>query len=100
LSDERIVHLIGGVEGIERFPDLAEQIGRYLVDYQPERAKQDEQWLWTSEKEAEAKRFTDLGELHAYLYRSIGTRPWDGRPDRPITVFHIEIRPPSEEVTD
>jgi hypothetical protein len=93
---ERIVRLIGGIEGLERYPELAEQIGSYLVDYQPEQARKGEQWLWTTTDEAEAKRFTDLAEMHTYLYRSIGTRPWDGKPDRPITVYHIEVRPPTE----
>ena len=86
-----IIKLIGGVEGIERYPELAEMIGGYVTRYEPELAHKGEQWLWMSEDPAEALRFDRLDKLHEFYTQSIGTRPWDGRPDRPITAFHIEV---------
>jgi hypothetical protein len=85
-----IVQIIGGVPGIERYPELAEQIGRYLVRYEPELAPKGEQWIWTTEDFGQATRF-DLGGWHELYRTSVGTRPWDGKPDRPITAFHVEV---------
>jgi hypothetical protein len=86
-----VVRIIGGVPGIERYPELAEQIGRYLVDYEPERAPKGEQWLWTTDDFGRATRFADHGEWFELYRTSVGTRPWDGKPDRPITAFHVEV---------
>lgn len=86
-----VVKIIGGVEGIEQHPDLAAQIGRWLVRYEPERVAADEQWIWTSDELAEARVFADHGEWFDLYRTSIGTRPWDGKPDRPITAFHVEV---------
>ena len=86
-----VVKIIGGVEGIERYPELAEQIGRWIVRYEPEYVGLEEQGLWTSDDLAEAKVFADHEEWFNLYRTSIGTRPWDGKPDRPITAFHVEV---------
>jgi len=82
--------LVGGVEGIERFPELAEMVGRYLLRYEPEKAKTGEQWIWTTDDPAEALQLPP-SEMFELYRRSIGRRPWDGKADRPITVFHVAI---------
>jgi hypothetical protein len=86
-----VVKIIGGIPGIERFPELTEHFGRYLVRYEPELAPKGEQWIWTTDDRKQAARFEDIGEFHKLYRQSIGTRPWDGKPDRPITAFHVEV---------
>ena len=66
-------------------------IGGYVVRYEPELASKGEQWLWVSENEAEALGFEDAEKLHEFYAQSIGTRPWDGQPDRPISAYHLAI---------
>jgi hypothetical protein len=90
-DDPYVIRLLGGVNGLEQYPELFEQLDRYVVDYQPELAPKGEQWIWTSDKLEDAKQFADAGEVHVFLTQSIGSRPWDGQPDRPISVFHVEI---------
>jgi hypothetical protein len=86
-----VIKLIDGVPGIGQYPELVQQIGRYVVRYEPELAPRGEQWLWTTDDVEQALGFDDPAKLHEFYSQSIGTRPWDGRPDRPITVFHIEV---------
>jgi hypothetical protein len=82
--------LVGGVPGIERYPELLAQVGRYLLAYRPERALEGKRWIWTTDDPEDA--LTLETEKMLTLYRtSIGTRPWDGKPDRPITVFHVQV---------
>lgn len=97
-----VVKIIGGIEGIEQAPELAEQIGRWLVHYEPENAKIPEQWIFTSDQLSEARVFDSQEEWFDLYRTSIGTREWDGKPDRPITAFHVEVTPvlqPHEEET-
>jgi hypothetical protein len=44
----------------------------------------------------EAIGFDDAAKLHEFYSRSIGTRSWDGKPDRPITAYHVETAPRSK----
>jgi hypothetical protein len=88
-----VVKIIGGIPGLERYPELVEQIGRYLVRYEPEKARKGEQWIWTTGDIDEAHKFMDVGDWHDLYLHSVGTRPWDGKPDRPITVFHVTVMP-------
>ena len=84
------VKLVGGVPGMERYPELVENIGRWLVRYEPELAPKGEQWLWTTDDRSQALQlpFEQMSEL---IRTPIGTRPWDGKPDRPISAFHLAI---------
>jgi hypothetical protein len=91
MSDPYIIKLVGGVEGIERYPELAAMIGQYVTRYEPQLARSGEQWLWVTPDPTEALGFADTSKLHEFYSQSIGTRPWDGRPDRPLTIFHIEV---------
>jgi hypothetical protein len=85
-----IIRIVGGVNGLSRYPELMECIGQYVVRYEPRFAKLGQQWLWTSPNIEEALEFPNLSDAHEFLMQSIGTR-WDGQPDRPITVFHVQI---------
>jgi hypothetical protein len=91
MSDPWILKLVDGVEGIGRYPELAVLIGKYVTRYEPHRAPEGEQWLWVTDDPEQALAFDDPGKLHEFYSQSIGTRPWDGKPNRPITVFHVEI---------
>lgn len=92
------VKLVGGVPGMERYPELTKQIGRWLVRYEPKKALTGEQWILTTDDRAKALKlpFKEMSDL---IRTEIGTRPWDGRPDRPITAFQLAItRADAEEV--
>jgi hypothetical protein len=91
VNDPYIIKLIGGIKGMEHYPELRQHIGRYVTRYEPEQALQGEQWLWTSDDPMEAVGFDDHSKLHAFYAQAIGERPWDGRPDRPITAYHVQM---------
>lgn len=79
--------------------------GKYVVSYDPTK------WRWreiASTEELEqllgefltvtddinkAKVFPTMLELHEF-YSQIGPgiRPWDGKPNRPITAFHVQTQ--------
>lgn len=86
-----IVKLIDGVVGLDRHPELVALLGKYVLRYEPHLAKQGKTWLRVTDDPAQALAFSDPQELHQWYTQSIGTRPWDGKPDRPITVFHIQV---------
>lgn len=68
-----------------------EHDGRFLVDYDPTRLLDgDVVHLVTTDDPAEGKRYHCLAALREDWARSIGTRS-DGKPDRPLTAFTIEI---------
>lgn len=87
---EVIVRLIDGVPGLREHPELYDLLGQWVVRYEPEKAPLGEQWLWTTADRASATRF-DAKEWFDLYGTSIGTRP-DGKKDRPITVFYVEIK--------
>jgi hypothetical protein len=89
MSDHVVIRLVGGVEGLDKFPELVEQIGNWVLDYIPELALQGERWIWTTPDKPEAKRYATDQAFAAYQ-QSID---WNGRPDRPITAFHITVEP-------
>ncbi len=86
-----VIKLVGGIPGIERYPELVEQIGRYVMRYEPENEPKGKQWIWTTDDPNEALKFEDMADLHEFYKQSIGIRPRDGQPDRPLTAFHIEV---------
>jgi hypothetical protein len=89
-EEQLVMKLVGGVEGMENHPELLAHVGRFVVDYQPERYQQGEQWLWTSGNPREALGFPDLKEIHTFIRQDIGIR-LDGKLDLPITVYHISV---------
>ena len=92
-----VIRIAGGVQAMfrdpARYPELIACIGEYVTRYEPQLAPLGQQWLWTSPNEEEALLFEDAAEAVEFCKQDIGTRPWDGRPDRPISVFHIQIGP-------
>ena len=62
----------------------------HVTRYEPELAPKGEQWLWTTDEHSEALDL-DRGEMLDLYRTSIGTRPWDGNADRPISIFVVEI---------
>jgi hypothetical protein len=96
MSDPYVIKLIGGISGMERYPELLAHIDRFVTRYEPELAPKGEQWIWTSADPMEAIGFDDAAKLHEFYSRSIGTRSWDGKPDRPITAYHVETAPRSK----
>lgn len=81
--------LIGGVPGMEQVPELQEHIGRYLVKYEPDKALLEEPWLETTAKKNEAL-VLPFEKMMDLLKKPIGIRR-DGKLDRPITAYHIEV---------
>ena len=81
--------LVKGVPGVHDVPELQEHVGRYLVRYEPSQCLQNEQWLWTTKKKNEAL-VLPFEKMMDLLKTPIGVRQ-DGKLDRPITVFTIEI---------
>ncbi|KKN85910.1 hypothetical protein LCGC14_0273220 [marine sediment metagenome] len=78
--------LVGLVAGIPTMYD-----GLYLVHYDPSTLEDTGSIVLSATADkAEAKRYPSLIELRAEWARSIGQRP-DGRQDRPLTAFTIEI---------
>lgn len=90
-DEQVIVKIVGGVAGIEHYPDLVEHIDRYVTRYEPSQASLQKQWVWTTGDPAEALGFADHAEMHEWYTQTVGIRPWDGRPDRPLTAFHIMV---------
>jgi hypothetical protein len=67
--------------------------GMYLERYNPNGDERRGLGRWTKDK-ADAKRFATKGEAFE-LWRAVRTvdpvRPWDGKPNRPLTAFNVEI---------
>lgn len=61
--------------------------GQYLAAYHPHRKVKGS---FTTDL-AKAKRYATPQEFFYDWNRSIGTRAWDGKPDRPLTAFNLEV---------
>lgn len=85
-----VIHLVDGVPGVSDIPELQEHVGRYVTEYKPELARKGEQWIWTTDDVDQALGFSDIRNLHDLYRTSVGTRP-DGKPDRPITVYTVQV---------
>lgn len=68
--------------------------GQYLTEYVP--GVVDRNWKYTglvirtTESPQQAKKFSDGGKAFQYCQQVGGTRP-DGKPNRPLTAWHLEI---------
>lgn len=91
---EVTVKLVGAVPGVHDVPELWEHVGRYLVKYEPDKCLTNDQWLWTTEKRNEALTLP-FEKAMDLVKKPIGIRQ-DGKLDRPITVFALEISRVSE----
>lgn len=87
-----VIYLAGGVEGMEDYPELAVHIGGYVTRYEPFNAPKGEQWVWTDSRIEKAIHFPTVQKAHEFWTTAIGIRP-DGKPDRPLTVYAVEIQP-------
>jgi hypothetical protein len=67
--------------------------GQYLLESTPH----EEVKATFTDDLAKAKRMTQKEAFETWTY-AIGTRP-DGKPDRPLTAFTVEIVPADEELT-
>lgn len=90
MSHEVTIKLVGGVPGVEDVPELAEHIGRYLTRYEPDKCLTNDQWLWTTNVEIAALKLP-FEKAMDLVKKPIGIRQ-DGKLDRPITVFTIELK--------
>jgi hypothetical protein len=71
-----------------------EHTGRFLVSYDPH-------WddgLGKIETTAELSEATvwNLREWHELYSTASGVRPWDGKPNRPITAWNLELSNPED----
>jgi len=74
--------------------------GEYVLDYEP--ASMDESGIYrndgtliTTPDVLRAKQFETTAEAFLYYAKSNGVRP-DGKPNRPLTAWHVEIAPTEE----
>lgn len=86
MTDKTGPELIAKVIGFANTFVHCQYAGMYLQDYFPDR---DIKGIFTKDI-AKAKRYPDMEAFHADYRYSIGTRR-DGKPDRPLTAFDLEI---------
>lgn len=65
--------------------------GRYLVSYDPKTEAGEKPRLVTTADRSKAKRFNSIADFHALYSEPYGIRPWDGKPNRPLTAFNVEV---------
>jgi hypothetical protein len=85
-----VIQIIGTAAG-----EPSPMDGRYLVEYDPPtltRAGWGKGVIRTSPEIANAKRFQDAAAAFAEWKRENGRRWYDGKPNRPLTAWTIEIR--------
>lgn len=83
---EYVIQLIGLATGVPN-PDE----GTYVVEYDPAAFAGRGDIRTTPDKDR-ARRFTDAGAAAEYWRQSAGIRP-DGKPNRPLTAWTVEILP-------
>lgn len=78
--------------------------GKYVVSYDPSAWRFREvssrgeleaflgEFVTVSADVARARRFATAAEaLEFWRQTGVGVRPWDGKPNRPLTAFHIQL---------
>lgn len=67
----------------------------YLKEYDPTRLTVDGGYdgglLTVTREPAEARVFPSVSEALEYWRQSYGIRPWDGKPNRPLTAWTVTI---------
>lgn len=74
-----------------------EAIGKYVVSYDPDAYDGRGYATWTDDL-AEALRFPTPAEALVFYQRTstvLPIRPWDGKPNRPLTAYSLECAPVS-----
>jgi hypothetical protein len=82
-----IMRLVGSATGVKTLVD-----GEYLVEYNPN-ANGGRGDLKTSADRADARRFPTAGDAMEFWRQQSKRRPYrpDGKPNRPLTAFSVEI---------
>jgi hypothetical protein len=99
-GDIHTTYVIQIKDRVDGYP--APVAGQYIVDYDPSRPGVAEEltatgqscYLACSTDWRDAKRFDTKEEALAYWQRvdeRQPTRPWDGKPNRPLTAFNVEV---------
>ena len=96
------IQLLGLVDGTS----LPKYDGKYVVSYEPMKwsyrdvasVEQEEklisEWLVVTDEPAKAKQFPSMVEAHAFWTQlGPGVRPWDGKPNKPLTAFSVTMAP-------
>lgn len=69
--------------------------GRFLKRYEPPPLNPDRTWgpgcIETTAKMEDALGFDDAGVAYETYKQANGTRPYDGKPNRPLTAWTVEI---------
>ena len=100
-EDQKVIKILGLCNGGETGFD-----GQYVVEYDPARDGEDKRGLpmlchlKTSPHEEEAARYTteEAFELWRAVDPRVPVRP-DGKPNRPLTAFTVEVCSPEDGVT-
>ncbi len=69
--------------------------GRYVVSYEPAQDRSRHRGIWpkvdTTTKAELAQRFDDIAQALACYRQTTGLTRDDGEPDRPLTMFTVEV---------
>jgi hypothetical protein len=87
-----VIKLIGTVRAMWTPHD-----GKYLKTYLPAPLNEDGSWglgcLDTTERIEEALKFVTLTDAMTAYRAQSGIRPYDGKPNRPLTAWTVEFEP-------
>lgn len=90
-----VIRILCRVDNIETDFD-----GKYVSFYDPKfipaNGQYDGGMLTVVEDIKEAKRFKTPKEAIDYTWQTAGVRPWDGKPNRPLTMFSMMLEPMEE----
>lgn len=74
-------------------PGLPPVIGHYIQEYDPSYRFPIGRVV-TTENKCAAQRFENMSEALAFWQQQVGDTPrWDGKPNRPLTAFTVEVEP-------
>jgi len=90
MSQRCVIQLVVRIDGGARHLE-GRYVRRYDPTWHPEGERYDGGLLMTTADRAEAREFFSVIEAMNYYRQAHGTRPWDGKPNRPLTAWTIEI---------
>lgn len=80
-----VVQILGRVDGEPTSLD-----GMWLRAYDPHH-EDGVGLIDASPQRRHAMEFDDLADFHRLYTQSHGVRPWDGKPNRPLTAFNLRV---------
>lgn len=98
MAGDLVIRIIGINDGTPTDYD-----GQWVVEYDPTRAGVSPSGqpmtahLVATADRSRARRFNDAAALYALVRATTGRLRPDGRPDQPMTAFHLAIEPFSED---